>query len=74
MKQLIQFIFPTVKAICAVVGFILGLGWGAYALVETVARAEADTVRKEIREIRGIDIQHLDKRFDRIEALIKDNK
>ena len=72
MKHLVQFIFPTVKAILAVVTFIIGLGWGAYALVQTVARAEADTVRKEIKEIRTIDIDHIDKRFDRIEKLIKE--
>jgi hypothetical protein len=74
MKVLIQLIAPTVKAVMTVTTFILGLGWGAYAMVQTIARTEASTVRNELKEIRMIDKQHFDGRFDRIEKLIKEIK
>jgi hypothetical protein len=66
MKALILFIFPTVKAIMTVVTFMLGLGWGAYALVYAIAKTEAGIVRIEINQIRTIDKQHFDGRFDRV--------
>jgi predicted negative regulator of RcsB-dependent stress response len=74
MKALTQFVFPTVKAVMTVITFIIGLGWGAYAMVQTVARTEASTVREEIKVIRMIDKEHFDGRFDRIEKLIKEIK
>jgi hypothetical protein len=66
MKALILFIFPTVKAIMTVVTFMLGLGWGAYALVYAIAKTEAGIVRIEINQIRTIDKQHFDGRFVRV--------
>lgn len=72
MKALIQFIFPTAKAILAVVGFIAGLGWGAYAAVSTIAKAEADAVFQKAQVVRSADMEHLNKRFDKLEVMIKE--
>lgn len=72
MKAIFQFIFPTLKAAMGVVAFILTLGWGAYGAVSAIARTEAQTVRDEIKVIRTLDMEHLNKRFDKLEDLIKE--
>ena len=74
MKQLLQFIFPTVKAVVTVTGFLIGIGWGAYGMVYVIVKAEGHEIRREVKGIRDIDMGHLDKRFDRIEKLIKEQK
>jgi hypothetical protein len=74
MKMLVQFLFPTIKAILTVVGFMIGLGWGAYQAVSKIAKAEAGSVRDEIKVIRTLDMEHLNKRFDKLEQLIKEEK
>ena len=74
MKTLFPFIFPVLKAILTVVGFMIGLGWGAYQGVSKIAKAEASAVRDEIKTIRTLDMEHLNKRFDRLEELIKDRR
>lgn len=74
MKELLQFVFPTIKAILAVMGFMIGLGWGAYQTVSSIAKAEAGSVRDEIKTIRTLDMEHLNKRFDKLEELIKEGK
>lgn len=74
MKSLLQFVLPTVKAILTVVGFMIGLGWGAYQAVSKIAKAEAGAVRDEIKVIRTLDMEHLNKRFDKLEQLIQEEK
>lgn len=74
MKSLIQFLIPAVKAILTVVGFMIGLGWGSYQAVSRIAKAEASSVRDEIKVIRTLDMEHLNKRFDKLEELIKEEK
>lgn len=74
MKALIQFIFPTVKAIISVTAFFIGIGWAAFATISVMVKAEADVVRQEVKQIREIDLAHLDKRFDKLEILIKESK
>lgn len=74
MKQLLQFIFPTVKAVVTVTGFLIGIGWGAYGMVYVIVKAEGQEIRREVKVIRDVDMGHLDKRFDRIEKLIKEQK
>ena len=74
MKRVTPFIFPALKAILTVIGFMLGLGWGAYQTVSQIARAEATAVKDQIKEIRVLDMEHLNKRFDKLEELIKEEK
>jgi hypothetical protein len=74
MKQAAPFILPALKAILTVIGFMLGLGWGAYQAVSQIARAEATAVKDQIKEIRVLDMEHLNKRFDKLEELIKEEK
>lgn len=62
------------KAVLVVIGFMVGLGWGAYQAVSRIAKAEASVVREEIKVIRTLDMEHLNKRFDRLEELISENK
>lgn len=72
MRSLIQLIFPTLKAIVAVVAFFVGLGWSAFVGVNLIVKAEGQDIRREVKEIRAIDMTHIDKRFDRLEVLIKE--
>jgi hypothetical protein len=74
MKLLLQFIPPILKAVLTVTGFMIGLGWGAYQAVSSIAKAEAGAVRDEIKVIRTLDMEHLNKRFDKLEQLIKEEK
>lgn len=69
-----DFIFPVIKAILGVVGILVGMGWGAYQAVSHIAKAEASAVRDEIKVIRTLDMEHLNKRFDKLEELIKDGR
>lgn len=68
------FVAPFVKSVVSVVAFIIGLGWAAYGSVYMIVKAEGQEIRREVKEIRDIDMSHLDKRFDKIEQLIKENK
>lgn len=74
MISISQFIFPALKAIITVVGFMVGIGWGAYHAVSEIARAEASAVKDEIKTIRTLDMEHLNKRFDKLEELIKERR
>lgn len=68
MKALLQFVFPTVKAILTVVGFMLGLGWGAYHSVEVIAKAQGEVIESKVMAVRNADFQHINGRFDRTDA------
>lgn len=64
-------ISPEIKAIFTVIGFMVGLGWGAYEVVSQIAKAEAGAVKEQIKEIRILDMEHLNKRFDRLEEILE---
>ena len=68
MKALLQFVFPTVKAVLTVVGFMLGLGWGAYHAVEVIAKAQGEVIEAKVIAVRNADFQHINGRFDRTDA------
>jgi hypothetical protein len=68
MKALLQFVFPTVKAILTVIGFMLGLGWGAYHSVEVIAKAQGEVIESKVMAVRNADFQHINSRFDRTDA------
>jgi len=68
MKALLQFVFPTVKAILTVVGFMLGLGWGAYHSVEVIAKAQGEVIESKVMAVRNADFQYISQRFDRTDA------
>jgi len=68
MKALLQFVFPTVKAVLTVFGFMLGLGWGAYHAVEVIAKAQGEVIEAKVIAVRNADFQHINGRFDRTDA------
>jgi hypothetical protein len=70
MKALIQFIFPTLKAVFMVTSFFVGLGWASYGAVALMVKAEANVVESKIMAVRNADFQHLNGRFDRLESKI----
>jgi hypothetical protein len=70
--KLIELLPPVIKSIVGVVAFLVGLGWAAYSSVYLIVKAEGKVIKEEVREIRNVDMQHLDKRFDRLESLIQE--
>ena len=74
MKLMWSLLPPFVKGAFTVIAFFVGIGWASYGAVLLIVKAEGQDIRREIKEVRIIDIEHLDKRFDKIEQLIKDDK
>ena len=74
MKIIWEFLPSAVKGVLSVVAFLIGLGWTAFLSVNAIVKAEGRDIRREVKTIRDIDMKHLDKRFDKIEALIKENQ
>jgi hypothetical protein len=74
VKNLINFIAPTIKAIVQVFVYMAGLGWIAYGAVYMIVKAEGQEIRREVKQIRDIDMSYIAQRFDRIEKLIKEQK
>lgn len=74
MKELIKIFLPTIKAFLGAIAFLIGLGWAAYASVYLIVDAKGKEIKKDVREIRNIDMEHINKRFDRIEVLIQEKK
>ena len=68
MKALLELVFPAVKAILTVLGFMLGLGWGAYHSVEGIAQAQGHIVEARVKAVRDADFEHMNGRFDRTDA------
>ncbi len=73
MKYL-SLISPILKSVLGVIAFLIGLGWTAFISVHTIVKAEGQEIRREVKEIRQIDMTHIDHRFDKIEQLIKETR
>lgn len=73
MKVLWSLLPPAIKAIFMVIVFFISLGWASYGAVLLIVKAEGQEIRKDAMQVRAIDMEHLDKRFDRIEKLIKED-
>lgn len=74
MKTLLQILFPTIKSIILIISFLFTIVSISYTGIVMIAKTEAKNIEDKILAVRKADIEHLDKRFDRIEALIKENK
>lgn len=74
MKLVWELLPPFIKGAVTVVAFFVGIGWASYGAVLLIVKAEAQEIKKEVMTIRSIDIAHMDKRFDKLEELIKDKR
>jgi len=72
--KLLPFLAPILKSVLGVVVFLIGIGWTAFLSINAIVKAEGSDIRREVKEIREIDMKHLDKRFDKLEALIKETR
>ena len=81
MKLIWSLLPPAVKAIAMVIIFFISLGWASYGAVLLIVQAEGNDIRREVKEIREIDMKHVNEkfsdnykyqreRFDRLERLI----
>lgn len=68
MKMLWELLPPFIKGALTVVAFFVGLGWASYGVVLLIVNAEGQEIRKELMTVRGIDIEYIGKRFDKIES------
>ena len=68
MKALLQFIFPTVKAICGVVGVIVTITASSLLFINQIAKVQAEVVEERIMAVRDADFKHINGRFDRTDA------
>lgn len=50
---------------------VIGLGWGAHIYFVESIQAKIDEKALVLDKIRDIDMEHLNKRFDRVETLIE---
>jgi hypothetical protein len=81
MKALLQFIFPSLKAFVAVLGFMFTVVSASYVGIVSIAKTEAKGIEEKMLAVRAIDVEHFDKRFskiddklDKIQALIKETR
>lgn len=68
MKALLQFIFPTVKAVCGVIGLIVTITISAYMGINEIAKAQGEVIEQKVMAVRNTDFQHINGRFDRTDA------
>jgi hypothetical protein len=59
------------KNFVGMVAFLIGLGWATYGAVLMIVKAEGQEIRKEVMTIRVIDMDHINKRFDETQELIR---
>lgn len=74
MKTLWSLLPSAVKAFVSVIAFFVGIGWASYGAVILIVKAEGKDIEEKIMVVRKIDMEHMDKRFDRIESLIKEKR
>jgi len=70
MKLVWSLLPSAVKGVIAVIAFLLSMGWASYGAVLLIVNAEGNEIRRELKNVRDNDMEHLNKRFDRIETLI----
>ena len=74
MRQLALLLIKAVSVVAASYGAVIGLAFGIDAYFIKKAEAVADQKIEVVKEIRKADMEHIDKRFDRIESLIRGSK
>lgn len=74
MKTLASFLFPTIKAFVQVIALMFTVVSLSYVGIVAIAKTEAKGIEEKVLAVRKADMEHMDKRFDRIEKLIKEYK
>lgn len=74
MKILWSLLPSAAKAILQVVIFFISLGWASYGAILLIVKAEGRDIKKQVMEVRRIDIEHIDKRFDQVISEIRKSK
>lgn len=67
MKQLMQFIFPTVKAVSAVIGLMFTLVTASFYGINQIAKVQAEVIESKMIAVRNADFEHINNRFNRID-------
>jgi hypothetical protein len=74
MKTLWALLPPFIKGAVTVVIFFVSLGWASYGAVLLIVKAEGQEIEKKVMDVRKIDMEHLDKRFDQVISEIRSRK
>lgn len=72
MKQLLVFLFPTIKAIIGVFSVLFTAVSISYGGMVLIARSEAKGLEQRMVAVRNADMQHLDRRFDDSHKLLRE--
>ena len=67
MKALLTFIFPSVKAIVAVMAFMFTVVSASYMGIVSIARTEAKSIEDKVLAVRSADMEYIKDRFDSID-------
>ena len=51
-------------------GTLIGFGWKAYAEMNSMGKAIKEEIKKEMMEVRRLDMEHIQGRFNTLEVLI----
>ena len=78
MKVFLSLIPEAMKAIIGVCAFLVGWGWGAFMAIDVMTsgkvKASVDQLEVKFMQIRAIDKEHFDRRFDRLETMIQEKR
>jgi hypothetical protein len=74
MKLIIDLLPSVVKGVLAVCAFLIGLGWASYQAISSMVEHEVAVAKEDLKEIRAIDMEHINGRFDKLETLIKQSR
>lgn len=72
MKAILIILSKAIVVVVASYGAVIGIAFGIQEWVIKEAKAVVKSEIAVVKEIRKADMEHLDKRFDRIETLVKD--
>lgn len=62
-----QFIFPTVKAVSAVIGLLFTVVTASFYGINQIARVQAEVIEAKMIAVRDADFEHINRRFNRID-------
>lgn len=74
MKQLLVFLFPTIKAIVGVISILFTAVSISYGGMVLIARGEARTIGQKMIAVRNADMEHINIRFDDTQKMLRELK
>lgn len=74
MKIMFNILFHFFKAIAILSTILIGIGWSSFVAIDTLTTSKVKAATEQLKEIRSNDMEHINKRFDETQALIRELK